>query len=482
MANIISSNPAMQDLKITFKESSLVLPLQQTEKRSFFLSNIDQILNYRIPTVSFFSANPDYPPQLVSERLKLALQKVLVPYDFIAGRFKLNQETGRLEIDCNSAGVGFVVASSEFSLAEIGDLLSPNLGFQQLAVHTLTDNLAPNDHANPPFILQVTSFKCGGFAIGMSVNHILLDGLSAKAFSQNLASQAFEGDKPFAVIPFFDRRLMSARSPPLVAFTHPEFFKPDLPTGTSGPPVFDCKKEELEFKVFKLTTTDINFLKEKAKRPETIISSFNAAATLIWRCKALSYGENQNKEEDEERVSTLLNVVDLRSRLSPPLPDPYCGNAILVAYTSEKCRNLEKMPFSELVKMVAESPARVSDEYARSVIDWLEINRGLPCGEYMVSSWLRLGFEEVVFPWGKPQHSGPVVNHRKDICWIFPSSNNDGAINALVSLPAKEMERFESHFCNFFTSTNNSSSVSAEPTTTTISPDELVAQGLTTAV
>ena len=65
----------------------------------------------------------------------------------------------------------------------------------------------------------------------------------------------------------------------------------------------------------------------------------------------------------------------------------------------------------------------------------------------MVSSWLRLGFEEVVFPWGKALHSGPVVSHRKDICWVFPT---DDGINALVSLPLPEMGRFEACFRNFF--------------------------------
>ncbi|GFQ04539.1 omega-hydroxypalmitate o-feruloyl transferase [Phtheirospermum japonicum] len=425
----ISPNPAIQDLKVTFQESTLVFPPNKTDQNTLFLSNIDQILNYNIPTASFFPANKDYPPQVASQRLKSALQKVLVPYDFMAGRLKLNDEMGRLGIHCNAAGAGFVVAASEFSLDEIGDLVCPNLGFRQLAIQTL-----PDVDDQPLFILQITSFKCGGFAIGMSVNHILLDGLSAKAFTENLASQAFDDDKPLATIPCLDRRLLAARSPPRVSSPHP----------ASGPPVFDCKKEELDFKVFKLSPSDIGFLKDKAKTEASArISSFNVVASLVWRCKALSY-----EPDNKERVSTLLNVIDLRSRLDPPLLSSYCGNALLVAYASAKCGDIEKLPFGEVVKMVSEGPGRVTDEYARSVIDWLEINRGLPCGEYMVSSWLRLGFEQVVYPWGKPVHSGPVVNHRKDICWIFPTA--DG-VNALVSLPAEEMKRFESEFRKCFT-------------------------------
>lgn len=279
------------------------------------------------------------------------------------------------------------------------------------------------------------------------MNHILLDGMSAKGFNENLASQAFDGDKPLAVIPCFDRRLLAARSPPRVSFEHLEFFKPDLGPGL---PVFDCEKEELEYRVFQLRPTDVHILKEMAKSESgnARISSLNVAAALMWRCKALS----KDKEYDKERVSNLLNVVDLRSRVQPPLPAGYCGNALLVAYASARCEDIDKVEFSELVKMVAEGPRRVTDEYVKSAIDWLEINKGLPFGEYMVSSWLRLGFEEVVFPWGKALHTGPLVSHRKDICWVFPTLDGGEGLNlnALVSLPPPEMDRFQAHFRNFF--------------------------------
>ncbi|KAK6124601.1 hypothetical protein DH2020_041656 [Rehmannia glutinosa] len=385
MASILPI-PAMQDLKVTLHESILVLPSQETPKKSLFLSNIDQILNYNIPTIHFFTANPDFPSETVAKRLKMALEKVLVPYDFMAGRFKLNEQSGRLEIDCNAAGAGFVVASSEYWLDDLGDFVHPNLGFRQLAAQIL-DNLGPDDD-QPLCTFQVTSFKCGGFAIGMSMNHALFDGVSAQTFIENLAAQAFD-DKPLSVIPCHNRHLPA----------------PDL------------------------------------RR------IYNVLAALIWRCKALSFDDEDHNKED--RVSTLLNVVDIRSRLNPPLPSSYCGNAVLVAYASAKCQDLEKWPFSEVVKIVSEGPTRVSDEYVKSVIDWLEINKGLPCGEYMVTSWMRLRFDQVVYPWGKPVHSGPVVSHRKDICWVFQDST-DAGINALVSLPANDMERFQAYFRDFF--------------------------------
>ncbi|GER44642.1 HXXXD-type acyl-transferase family protein [Striga asiatica] len=438
---IISPNPSIQDLKLTIQESTLLFPPQNHQK-SLFLSNIDQNLNFYVPTVFFFSPNKDYPPEAATHRLRSAFQKLLETYDFVAGRLKLNPDTGRLVIDSsNATGAGFVAASSALTLPELGDLLCPNPIFRQLARQTL-----PGIEDQPLLLLQVTSFKCGGLAIGMSVNHVLLDGLSAKAFTENLASQCFADGRQLAVLPCLDRRLLAARSPPHADFHHPECIKPDQLPSSGGFLGFDCEKEELSFNVFKLTPSHIDFLKNEAKKGKKtptdpkLISSFNVATALIWRCKALS-----KKNDDENEICTLLNVIDLRSRLNnPPLPFSYFGNGIWVAYASAKRGEVKKLPFSELVGMVSEGPGRVTDEYARSMIDWMEINKGLPYGEYMVTSWLKLGLESVEYPWGRPVHSGPVVNHIKDICSVFPTG--DGSVNALVSLPEEEMTRFCSEF------------------------------------
>ncbi|EYU17601.1 hypothetical protein ABFS82_07G106600 [Erythranthe guttata] len=444
----LSAVPSMEDLKVKFQESSLIFPYKETPKKSIFLSNIDQILNYDIPTAHFFKANPAFPPEIVAKRFKFALEKVLVPYDFMAGRLKLNRELGRLEIDCNAAGAGFVVAKSDVSLDEIGEnLVYPNLGYRQLAVQRL-DSLPP-EVDQPLCVFQITSFKCGGFAIGMSTNHILFDGIGAKVFIENLASQSFE-NKPLASVPYIDRRILAARSPPHVSFPHPEFLKLDLPVGPgSNPPVFDCSVEKLDFKIFKLTTTQISQIKDNISKSSKIakISTFAVVAALIWRCKAFS----GNIEYNKDRVSTLLNVIDIRPRVNPQLPSSYSANAVLPLGVSETCEEIKNGPFSKLVEIITEGAKEITHEYVKSAFDLLELNRGIPHGDYMVSSWLRLGFDEVEYAWGKPMYSCPVVNHRKDICWVFRDAV-DGGVGAMVALPAHEMDIFEAAFHDFFAS------------------------------
>ncbi|KAJ6317891.1 hypothetical protein OIU76_013439 [Salix suchowensis] len=255
--------------------------------------------------------------------------------------------------------------------------------------------------------MQVTSFKCGGFAIGISTSHATFDGISFKTFLDNLAAVA--GGKPLAVPPCNDRELLAARSPP---------------------------------------RGNISDLKEKAKTsPSARISGFNVVTAHIWRCKALSH---DLEVQDPDRVSTILYAVNIRPRLIPPLPVSYAGNAVLTAYASARCRELREGPISKLVEMVAEGAKRITDEYARSAIDWGEIYKGFPHGEFLISSWWKLGFDEVEYPWGCPRYSCPVVYHRKDIILLFPDiDDKNSSVNVLVALPKKQMEKFETLFHDY---------------------------------
>ncbi|OMO64288.1 Transferase [Corchorus olitorius] len=400
----------LQDLKISIENVSLVFPSQKTERKySMFLSNIDKVLNFPVETVHFFAAHKEFPPPLVAEKLKSSLEKLLVPYDFLAGRVRTNPENGRLEIECNAAGIGFAVASSHYTLDDVGNLVYPNPAFGQLICKSLDSNLLESDD-QPLCNVQVTSFRCGGFAIGFITNHVTFDGLSFKIFLDNLAAAiAADADcTPLPLTPCNDRLLLAARSPPRVDFPHFELAKFH---DSNPPPVFDATSEDLDF-------------------------------------KALSW-DKETSPNPQDRVSTLLYAVNIRPRLVPPLPVSYTGNAVLTAYATAKCEEIEEGPFGRIVEMVWEGARRVTDEYARSVIDWGEIYQGFPNGEFLVSSWWKLGFEEVEYPWGRPRYSCPVVFHRKDIILLFPDIQDKNGVNVLVSLPRQQMIKFETLFRNY---------------------------------
>ncbi|CAN0881970.1 Acyltransferase GLAUCE [Linum grandiflorum] len=289
----------VDDLRVEIKDVCFVYPLEAMERSSMFMSNIDQILNFDVKTIHFFAANQDFSPRVVTQMLKEALGKVLVPYNFLAGRMCTDGKTGRLEFDCNGKGVGFVAAESGCTLDEIGDLTYPNPAFGQLITQTVHNLLGQHSSLNnssddyPLASFQVTSFRCGGFAIGISTNHTTFDGLSVRVFLDNLAAVA--GEKPLPIPPCNDRRLLAARSPPRVTFPHPELQQFNNNSNSNGQ-VLKATEESLDFKIFRLTPSQVSLLKHKAKNPHATspppVSGFYAITALIWRCKALSYHDN----------------------------------------------------------------------------------------------------------------------------------------------------------------------------------------------
>ncbi|KAF9587277.1 hypothetical protein IFM89_039524 [Coptis chinensis] len=169
------------DQTVKIHSTSLVLPIEETERRSIFLSNIDKTLNFKASTILFFSRNPNFSMENIIAKLENTYRKILVQYDFLAGRLRWSNKKGRLEIDCNAVGAGFVVASCDLSFEELGGIGSPNLANQQFALRKW--NALPGDQ--PLLVMQVTSLRCGGFALGFALSHVTLDGISRKIWLEN---------------------------------------------------------------------------------------------------------------------------------------------------------------------------------------------------------------------------------------------------------------------------------------------------------
>ena len=54
------------------------------------MSNIDQVLNFHVKGVVFFAASPEHPLCSVVDRLRSAMEKLLVLYNFVAGEAVLD--------------------------------------------------------------------------------------------------------------------------------------------------------------------------------------------------------------------------------------------------------------------------------------------------------------------------------------------------------------------------------------------------------
>lgn len=102
------------------------------------------------------------------------------------------------------------------------------------------------------------------------------------------------------------------------------------------------------------------------------------------------------------------------------------------------------MPLGFGVEKVKEAKGRVTDDYVRSVIDWLEVYRGIPAtcnGTFYVSAWWKLPFGELDFGFGKPLHGGPVMSGNDEFVLLLSNPNGDG-INIWMALEKDKMDKF----------------------------------------
>nr|DAD38015.1 TPA_asm: hypothetical protein HUJ06_008656 [Nelumbo nucifera] len=381
---------------------TLFSPKNPTPVEKVFLSNIDQAVAFPVETVFFFEVPPCKTSWTldISERMKKSVSEVLlIPYYFMAGRLNFNLETKRLELVCSNAGVPFV-----------------------------------------------TRFECGGFSIGFMTNHSVLDGKSAGEMFQNLASICSgEGLNTQAI--YNDRTCLKARNPPQIKYPHTEYTeKLEIASVTSSFSSPNQPTRLLQFsskyshKLFCFTSSMLSILKGKAM---VKCSNFEAIVAHLWRARSKAVFD------DPDETSTILFAVDIRSKISPPLPHGFTGNAVVTAFANAKVVDLAEKPLSFCVELVKGAMDRVSDDYVRSVIDWLEIHKGVPAtinGNFYLSAWWKLPFHDLNFGCGKLIHCGPIVSGTDEFVLLLSDfMGNGGGINVWMGLEKEKMQRFMLH-------------------------------------
>lgn len=453
------------DLKVQLVgEPELIFPSEPTPCSNgvMFLSNLDQVVLYPIETVYFFPVSeaeeansPVGSTMCVVEKLREALQKLLVPYYFMGGRLRLNTELYRLELQCNDAGALFAGASAGVTLAEVGDFTYPNPGFRSLVLQ-IQD---PTSLADLPLTtVQVTRFKCGGFTLGFSSNHALLDGIAAGEFLANYASLVRgEGMRTW---PKPDRTMLKARCPPHVKFEHFEYvWLPGIPFSKQPEPMMAYTEidalgaatsrghalMDYEYKAFHVNGQLLAQLKEagRSHSPISTCTAFEALAAHLWQCRTVAL------EMAPSEFSSFLFAVDLRQCMEPPLPAAgFAGNAVLSACARARASDLVTKPLWFAVQKVQEARALINNEYARSAIDCLEINKGVPLsssGCYVSAWWKIIKLQSLDFGWGPPIHAGPIVSALVEFVLFISDGTPDGLM-VLVAMPSQYLSKFGSLF------------------------------------
>lgn len=280
---------------------------------------------------------------------------------------------------------------------------------------------------------QVTRLKCGGFIFAMRVNHMMCDLVGMVQFMKAMAELAKGAEAP-PVLPVWRRELLKARDPPLVTCEHRGHYDLPDPKGTILP--FFGKTHRSFF----FYPSEISSLRLRVPPRLQNCSTFEILAACLWRCRTAAL-----RLEPEDNVR-LLFTVDIRARLTPPLPVGYYGNAFASTTVDISAGELCRKPLEFALDLVRKAKANVTEEFVRSFVDNIAlVGEELPIPDiriFTVSDGTRGGSEGLDFGWGKPKYGGPA---RGFASFFVPTRNMGGEVGIIVpmGLPVAAMERFE---------------------------------------
>eukprot|EP00262_Sarcandra_glabra_P021861 TRINITY_DN9417_c1_g3_i1.p1 TRINITY_DN9417_c1_g3~~TRINITY_DN9417_c1_g3_i1.p1 ORF type:complete len:456 (-),score=42.24 TRINITY_DN9417_c1_g3_i1:354-1520(-) len=300
-------------------------------------------------------------------------------------------------IDCNGEGALFILAAAAH--VTVSDILSP------IYVPPVVNSFFPlNKPVNydaqslPLLAVQVTELADGIF-ISCSLNHVVCDGTSFWNFFNSwseIARGATHISSPPTITRWFSRDGCTIVRLP---FTQPEQYivRYTLPPLREG--------------FFQFSPQSIERLKAKANAECNTdrISSLQAVLAHVWR----SVTRARNFEADQE--TSYRFPVGTRSRLRPPLPENYLGNAIQGSAATCTAGELMEQGLGWAAWLLNQSMDAVNDGEVRGWLDsWVKKPKFLSVGnikpsDLVMSSSSRFKVYSNDFGWGKPLtvRSGP---------------------------------------------------------------------------
>ncbi|KAJ6840420.1 putative 3'-N-debenzoyl-2'-deoxytaxol N-benzoyltransferase [Iris pallida] len=336
----------------------------------------------------------------------------------LAGRIVPGPTDGELHVACTGEGVWFVKAAASCTLEDVNYLdRRPLMISDELLIPSPPPGIEQTELS---FLMQVTEFKCGGFAVGYVNSHMMLDAVGLGQFIGAICEMARGLAQP-TIGPVWCREAIPV---PINQIKE----APSTPTPTP----FVLEHHTMDVSLERINQLKNQFMQETGQR----CSAFDILAAKIWQCRTRAIGA---PPRDEVTLNFPANLRrELRGRLPPE--GGYYGNCfcdIMVEATSEK---IAKGPFFDVVRMIKEA----KESFLPETSGWFRGDRIIRYGKLSLSDLRRVGFFEADFGWGPPDHVVPLMNHPIGLCNIVNSPVPDRSIRLLTQCVAKEhLEAFK---------------------------------------
>lgn len=445
-------------LRVRSKGCYTVKPAEATWSGSLCLSEWDMIGTItHVPTIYFYRPPPNWLTlaDSIANTLKESLSRALVPFYPLAGRLRWIGG-GRLELICNAMGVQFTEAESDSKLDDFGEF-SPSPKYHQL-IPAVDYGLPIEDL--PPLLVQLTTFSCGGVCLSLNISHAVVDGQSALHFISEWARLA--RSEPLEMPPFLDRKVLRAGNPPieLPRLDHSEFDHPPLLLGQSDN--VEERKKNTTVSILKVSRAQVEQLKQKANEGRQghirAYTRYETLAGYVWRCACKA------RKHRAQQPTALGVCVDSRSRVQPPLPKGYFGNATLDVIATSTAGELVRKPLAFAASRIREAIEKVTNEYVWSAIEYLKNQQDLTKFQDLhalgsdhgpfygnpnlgVVSWLTLPMYGLDFGWGREIYMGPGTHDFDgDSLILHDDRGEDGSLLLALCFQVEHMDAFKDYF------------------------------------
>ncbi|KAJ8555274.1 hypothetical protein K7X08_012770 [Anisodus acutangulus] len=423
-------------LPVIRHESELIVPATTTPREIKHLSDIDdrEGLRFHISNLFFYEHNPSMEGIDPAKVIKDGLAKALVFYYPLAGRL-IEGPNGKHIVNCNGEGILFTDANAYVELEMLGESIKPPCPY----LEDLLYNVPGSDgiiHC-PLMLIQVTRFTCGGFAVAVRVNHMMIDAFGLVLFLNAVTDFVkFKASAP-SIIPVWQRNILNARIPPCITCKHPEF-EEDIESKNAWLNL----ENELIQRSFFFGAEEIEAIRNQVSPIHRSSGRFELLTSFLWRHRTISL--NLNPEE----IVRMTYFVTARGRFEHlKIPHGYYGNAFACPAAVSKAGILSTYSLTYALELIKKAKNQVNEEYFRSMVDLMVIKDrpGITQSwNFCISNTANVGFDKVDFGWGEPKYGGAV---KADSCFSFfvACKNNKGqnGILTTISLPPRAMERFE---------------------------------------
>ncbi|XP_031125299.1 methanol O-anthraniloyltransferase-like [Ipomoea triloba] len=436
-----------QAFVVSHKEPQLLVPAKPTPHEIKELSDIDDQkgLRLHISMIMFYRANPLMKARDPVEAIRDALAEALVWYYPLAGRIIHGINEDKFMVDCNGEGILFVEADSNFSLEDLGDAIKPPCLYSKELLYQVSGS--DGILGCPLMLVQVTRLICGGSVVAIRVNHVLTDGLGLAQFVKAVGELAQDASSP-STKPVWRRELLTAKHlpPPLqTTYDYPEYGI------VSHKSIID--QDKLVSRSFFFGPKEMKAIRRKLPPQTKPRSKFDLITASIWICRTRAL------EFDADETVAVICAINVRDKGPPELRDGYYGNAVVTSGAVAKARRLLGLlgsPLEYAVELIEKAKSRVTEDYVRSVVNFLVSNGRPPLlrsrSSIAVTDLSRLGFDEMDFGWGKPVYGGTMdggasataITHAR-----YRNSDGEDGVLVPVFLPPAAMKKFEEEMKKF---------------------------------